>query len=86
MTAYSYGTGVLPNLPALFNSFLMTGHNVLNAHAAAVDLYRRKYQPIHKGRMIRYALVSCCDQWRYVVKYFERFSSLLLRSLEQHIN
>lgn len=38
----------------------VAAHNVLNAHAKTVDLYRTKYKPIQKGRIA----LTANEDWR----------------------
>mmetsp|Transcript_72784 Transcript_72784/g.217278 ORF Transcript_72784/g.217278 Transcript_72784/m.217278 type:complete len:713 (+) Transcript_72784:50-2188(+) len=48
------GYGKAPSIPEYSNMSIdpyIAGHNVLNAHAAAVDLYRRKYQATQGGKI-----------------------------------
>merc|ERR1712190_365949 len=62
-TFLASGWGKAPSIPEFSNMSIdpcVAGHNVLNAHAAAVDLYRRKYQANQKGKI---GLTNNCD-WR----------------------
>ncbi|CAJ1385511.1 unnamed protein product [Effrenium voratum] len=53
-TKLASGAGKAPGIQPYMNPMLdpyIAGHNVLRAHAAAVDLYRRKYQAQQKGQI-----------------------------------
>ena len=53
-TKLASGSGKAPGIPPFMNPAVdpyIAGHNILNAHAAAVDIYRRKYQTSQKGRI-----------------------------------
>jgi beta-glucosidase/6-phospho-beta-glucosidase/beta-galactosidase len=57
------GWGKAPSLPEFGDQSVdpyIAAHNVLNAHAAAVHLYRTKYQPRQGGRI---GITNNCD-WR----------------------
>ncbi|MCB0706473.1 MAG: beta-glucosidase [Saprospiraceae bacterium] len=56
----SYGQGIFP--PGRVSNIepYQVGHNLIKAHAKAVDLYRTKFQPSQKGRI---GIANNCD-WR----------------------
>ena len=62
-TKLASGSGKAPGIKPFLNPMLdpyIAGHNILNAHAVAVDIYRRKYQPKQKGMI---SIVNNFD-WR----------------------
>ena len=51
-TKLASGSGKAPGIKPFMDPTLdpyIAGHNILNAHAAAVDIYRRKYKPSQGG-------------------------------------
>lgn len=62
-TKLASGSGKAPSVKPFLDPMLdpyIAGHNMLNAHAAAVDIYRRKYQSKQKGMI---GIVNNLD-WR----------------------
>jgi len=62
-TFLASGWGKAPSIPELSNMTIdpwIAGHNILNAHAAAVDIYRKKYKATQMGQI---GITNNCD-WR----------------------
>ncbi|MFK8102274.1 MAG: GH1 family beta-glucosidase [Saprospiraceae bacterium] len=55
-----YGQGVFAPGRISNSEPYLAGHNLLKAHAKAVNIYRQKYEPVQKGRI---GITNNCD-WR----------------------